>query len=87
MAIRRHQRKEPKESALVLAIAAVEGQPNAMDMDMAGIDPSPGALDLPEQEQLGVCSRCGRRAVGRCPECGSPVCCRCLGLAATNEPK
>jgi len=61
-----------------LAIAAVEGQPNAMDMPMAGFDPSPGALDLPDKEHRQVCSRCGRPAVDRCPECGSPLCDDCV---------
>jgi hypothetical protein len=57
-----------------LAVAAVEGSPSVMDMPMAGFDPSPTSLDLPEKEHRGMCSRCGRPAVGRCPECGSPLC-------------
>jgi hypothetical protein len=38
--------KEPKESAVDLAVAAVEGNPNPLDMDMRDIDPAPMSLDL-----------------------------------------
>ena len=81
MAIRKHQPTESKVSAVSLAIAAVEGQPNVMDMPMAGFDPSPGALDLPLKDQAVRCSRCGRPAVGRCSECGSPLCDDCATVA------
>jgi hypothetical protein len=74
MAMRNLQRKKSRMADVDLAIAAIEGQPNAMDMPMAGIDPSPGALDLPVREQPERCSRCGRPAVDRCSECGSPLC-------------
>ena len=38
--------KEPKESAVELAIAALDGNPNPLDMDTRGIDPDPTSLDL-----------------------------------------
>jgi hypothetical protein len=78
MVTRNLQRKKSRMADVDLAIAAVEGQPNAMDMPMAGFDPSPGALDLPDKEHRQVCSRCGRPAVDRCPECGCPLCEDCV---------
>jgi hypothetical protein len=78
MAYRKPRPRGPRQSAVDLAIAAVEGQPNAMDMPMAGFDPSPASLDLPEKEHREMCSRCGRPAVERCPECGSMLCGECV---------
>jgi hypothetical protein len=71
-----------KASALDLAVSAVEGQPNVMDLPISGFDPSPGELDLLENEHGEMCSRCKRPAVDRCPECGSPLCEDCV---AGNE--
>jgi len=68
-------------TAVDLAVAAVQGSPSVMDLPMADFDPSPGALDLAENEVRERCSRCGRPAEGTCPECGSPVCVRCVRLA------
>ena len=70
--------KHPVESAVRMAIRAVEENRRSMDLPVTGVDPAPGALDLPEMEQ--PCSRCGRPAVHRCIECGSPLCGDCLGL-------
>jgi hypothetical protein len=53
MAIRKAQPKNPKESVVDLAIAAIEGNPNPLDMDLTGIDPAPTSLDLPEQKAFG----------------------------------
>jgi len=47
MALRRHQPKKPKESAVALAIAALDGNEHPLDMDMGDIDPDPTSLDLP----------------------------------------
>jgi hypothetical protein len=69
--------KTPETAAVEMAVAAVENNRRVTDMPVAGVDPAPGALDLPEVEQ--PCSRCGRPAVGRCPECGCPLCGDCLG--------
>jgi hypothetical protein len=38
--------KKPKKSAVDLAIAALDGNPNPLDMDMKGIGESPTDLDL-----------------------------------------
>jgi len=78
MAVRKPQPRNPNESAVRMAVLAVQGSPGVMDMPMTGFDPSPGALDLPDKEHRQVCSRCGRPAVGRCPECGSPLCDDCV---------
>lgn len=78
MAVRKPQPKNPKESAIRMAVLAVQGNPSVMDTPMGGIDPSPGALDLPDKVHRPVCSRCGRPAVDRCPECGCPLCDDCV---------
>jgi hypothetical protein len=39
--------KKPKKSAVELAVAALEGNTNPMDMDTKGIGDSPSDLDLP----------------------------------------
>jgi hypothetical protein len=39
--------KKPKKSAVELAIAALDGNPNPLDMDMKNIGDSPTDLDLP----------------------------------------
>jgi hypothetical protein len=83
MALRNPQRKKPKPCPLELAVAAVEHDGSVLDLPAEGFDPSPGALDLPEMEQ--PCPRCARPAVDTCPECGSPVCGHCLGLAGTED--
>jgi hypothetical protein len=79
MSIGKPQRKKPKESAVDLAIAALDGNPNPLDMDMSEVDPDPTSLDLPYEEHGETCSLCSRPAVDRCPECGSPLCEECLG--------
>jgi hypothetical protein len=38
--------KKPEKSAVELAVAALEGNPNPLDMDMRDIDPAPTSLDL-----------------------------------------
>ena len=90
MAVRNPQPKEPDKSAVELAVAALDGNPNPVDMDMNGIDPAPTSLDLP-QEGDGyftgeMCSnpRCTRRTVDACSGCGSPLCEECVGLPGTE---
>jgi hypothetical protein len=82
MATRKHQPKEPKESAVDLAVAAVEGNANPLDEDMSAVSPDRTSLDLPDEGHQETCSRCARPAMDRCPECGSPLCENC---AAVNE--
>jgi hypothetical protein len=65
----------PKRSVVAMAVRAVEDD-RVIDIPVTGVDPSPGALDLPEMEQ--PCSRCGGPAMGRCPTCGSPACEDCV---------
>ena len=38
--------KTPTEFVVELAVAALEGNPNPLDMDMRDIDPAPTSLDL-----------------------------------------
>ena len=47
MMARNPQPKKPEKSAVELAVAALEGSPNPLDMDMRDIDPAPTSLDLP----------------------------------------
>ena len=72
MVVAVHKSKRLKKSAVDLAIAAVEGNPNPLDVEM-DIDPDPTTLGLPEEEYQEACSnpRCSRPAVGTCSECGS----------------
>jgi hypothetical protein len=78
MATRGPRPNKTMRTAVDLAVAAVQGNPSVMDLPMAGFDPSPGALDLAENEVRERCSRCGRPAEDRCPECGCSLCKRCL---------
>ena len=38
--------KKPEKSAVELAVAALDGNPSPLDMDMRAIDPDPTSLDL-----------------------------------------
>jgi hypothetical protein len=69
--------KRPKKSVVELAIAALDPAKNPLDEDMSAVDPAPTSLDLPEKAHRKLCSRCMRPAVGRCRECGSPLCGDC----------
>ena len=75
MVARIRNSKTPKRSVVAMAVAALEDSRRPIDLSITGVDPSPGALDLPEMEQQ--CSRCSRPAVDTCPECGSPLCDDC----------
>ncbi len=46
MVVRNPRPRKPDQSAVELAIAALDGSPNPLDMDMMGIDPDPTSLDL-----------------------------------------
>ena len=69
-----NQKRLQKESAAELAVGALEGNPNPIDMDMRGIDPAPTSLDMPEEEYDETRSnpRCAPSALGVCRECGRP---------------
>ena len=45
---RNQQPKKPEKSDVDLAVAALDGNPNPLNMDMRDIDPDPTSLDLPE---------------------------------------
>ncbi len=46
MAFRKTQPKKPGNSVVELAIAALDGSPNPLDLDVRDLDPSPTSLDL-----------------------------------------
>jgi len=68
--------KEPKESAVRLAVLAVEEspQPNPLDQDMSAVDLAPTSLDLGSQEaEMRSNPRCTRPRQGVCSECSQPL--------------
>jgi len=73
MSTRKQQRQIPIRSVERMAVAAIEGSRRPVDLLVGRVNPSPGALDLPEQEHQETCSRCGRPALDTCPECGNPI--------------
>ena len=75
MAARNQQPNKPGNPDVELAIAALDGNPNPLDMAMEGIDPDPTSLDL-EGSQQAMCSspRRPRPAEDNCIICGQPVC-------------
>ncbi len=72
--IRKPGPKRPENSAAEMAVGALDGNPNPLDVDMGGIDPHPASLDLPEEEFDEACSnpRCTRHALSGCIICGQP---------------
>ena len=72
MAVRNRQHKKLAERTVDLAVAAVIGPPNVMDMPIGGFDPSPTALGLDDAEEAEICSNphCCRPAVDACIICG-----------------
>lgn len=72
MALGSRERKEWNESSVAMALAAVEGNPNPLDVGMRSIDPAPTSLDLDGCEQRDACSnsRCSRPAADLCILCG-----------------
>jgi len=84
MAVTSPKRKRTKACPVELAVAAVvDGNLNPLDVDMSEVSLDRTSLDLPEEEHREMCSRCGRPAVDRCPECGSPLCGDCAGYPET----
>jgi hypothetical protein len=53
-------------TAVDLAVAALDGNPNPLDMDLRDFDPAPTSLDLDGSQQTETCPRPRRRAPGRC---------------------
>lgn len=66
-----NQKRLQKESAAELAVGALEGNPNPLDVDMGDVDFSPTSLDLHDGEEAAMRSnpRC-KRAVDGCIICG-----------------
>jgi hypothetical protein len=55
MMLKNRQAKRPTKAEIEMAIRAVEGIPNAMDMDFASVDPDPTSLVLgPECDDSGA---------------------------------
>ena len=50
MATRSPRPKKPMRTAVELAIAALDGNPNPLDMDTRDIDPDPTSLDLDDKQ-------------------------------------
>jgi hypothetical protein len=48
MTERTRQAGKREQSAVELAVASLDGNPNPMDVNMEGLDPDPTSLDLPE---------------------------------------
>jgi hypothetical protein len=86
MMTRNPQSKKPRDTDMELAIAALDGNPNPVDMDMTGIDPAPTSLDLDEGEKSEMCSTppCSRPAVDECMICGQPLREERIGLPGTE---
>jgi len=61
--------KKPMRTAVELAVAALDGNPNPLDMDTRDIDPDPTSLDLVGSQQTETCPRPRRRDRGVCA-CG-----------------
>lgn len=72
MALGNRERKEQNESSVAMALAAVEGNPNPLDVDMRSIDPNPTSLDLGGGDERDACSngRRSRTAADQCIVCG-----------------
>jgi hypothetical protein len=65
-----NNRKTSTESIAELAVAALDGNPNPLDMDLSGIGESPSDLDL-EGSQEAMRSDPRR---SECIICGQPPC-------------
>ena len=56
MAVRKAQPNRIKESVVALAILALDGNQNPLDMAMETIDPDPTSLDIPAEDSQELCS-------------------------------
>jgi hypothetical protein len=73
MVLKNLQAKRLTRAEVEMAVRAVEGIPNAMDMDFAGVDPDRTSLDVaPEGHDSVAGVRCfdHRHVVGACIVCG-----------------
>ena len=61
--------KKPMRTTVDLAVSALDGNPNPLDMDMRDINPDPTSLDLVGSQQIETRPRPRRRDQGVCA-CG-----------------
>lgn len=68
--------KKAEQSAIEMALAAIEGRPNPLDdPELRKVSPDPTSLDMPEEEYREVHStlRHSHSHVDACAVCGSPL--------------
>ena len=75
MAVKKSQRREPRESSIKMALAALEPSPNPLDMPVERFDPSPTALGLDDGDESETWSnpRCSGSGVEACIVCGESL--------------
>jgi hypothetical protein len=67
---------KPTEADIEMAVRTVEGIPNAMDMDLSGVDPEPTSLDICSEGSDSVAdARCSnhQHVMDQCIICGQPL--------------
>jgi len=70
MALRNLRPKKQGQTALELALMAIEPNANPLDADMSGVGTDPTDLDLGDGTEAGVCPH--HQYI--CGECGAPLC-------------
>ena len=76
MMLKNRQAKRPTTAEIEMALRAVEGIPNAMDMDLSGVDPEPTSLDICSEGSDSVAdARCSnhQHVMDQCIICGQPL--------------
>jgi hypothetical protein len=80
--VRNPRPRKPEQSAVEMALAAIEGRPSPLDdADMETVNPDPSSLDLPEEYEEMCSPRRTHPAADACIICGQPLCDDCVGLA------
>ena len=79
MAVRKPQPRMRMQTALELALMAIEPNANPLDADMSGVGTDPTDLGLDDAEEAEICSkpRRSRPAADACIICGQPQCDDC----------
>lgn len=74
-----HNFLKPRITAVELAIAALDGNPNPLDMDFSSVGESRSDLDLDDADENGICSKPRRShpSAETCIICGQPLCDAC----------
>jgi hypothetical protein len=76
MAFKNLNANKPATAEIEMAVRAVEGVPNAMDMDFSGVDPDPTSVDIAPEGNGVVTEETGsddQHVVDECIICGQPV--------------